>query len=98
MPTPELKTLSDTIRGLLEATSDLRKDAPRESELEAIVARGEFRPAEDEAIGYWFARFLSVRESLWAVIQMNQSSIDFDYVKYRDHNYQKYLHYKEVLV
>lgn len=39
----------------------------------------------------------ALRESLWAVIQMNKSSIDFDYVKYRDDNYQKYLHYKEAL-
>jgi len=63
-----LKTLGDTIRGLLEAATRLQEDAPHASQLKTIVARGEFRPAEDEAIGFWFARFLSVRGSLWAVI------------------------------
>jgi hypothetical protein len=64
-----LDTLSDTIRGLIEAASQLQKDAPTESQLVEIVARGGFRPAEDEAIGFWFARFLSVRECLWSVIE-----------------------------
>lgn len=63
-----LGTLSDTIRGLIEAASQLEKDAPAAPQLDEIVTRGEFRPTEDEAIGFWFARFLSVRESLWDVI------------------------------
>jgi len=64
-----LETLSDTISGLIEAASELQEDAPTKSQLDKIIARGEFRPAEDEAIGFWFARFLSVRESLWSVIE-----------------------------
>ena len=62
-------TLTDTIRGLIAAADALEKDAPTDVELQNIVDRGEFRPSEDEAIGYWFARFLSVRESLWAAIE-----------------------------
>lgn len=62
-------TLSDTMRGLIAAADDLEKDAMSAAELEKIIRRGEFRPDEDEAIGYWFARFLSVRESLWDVIE-----------------------------
>jgi hypothetical protein len=64
-----LETLSDTISGLIEAASRLQEDAPAKLQLDEIVERGEFRPIEDEAIGFWFARFLSVRESLWAVIE-----------------------------
>jgi len=71
-----LETLSDTMRGLIEAASQLQSDAPSESQLAAIVERGEFRPAEDEAIGFWFARFLSVRESLWIVIEDAQAELD----------------------
>ena len=63
-----LETLSETIRGLINAADQLRDDAPPRSQLEEIVARGEFRPAEDEAIGFWFARFLTVRDNLWDVI------------------------------
>ncbi len=60
--------LSDTIKGLKEAADALEQDAPPESLLAKIIERGALRPAEDEAIGFWFARFLSIRESLWAVI------------------------------
>ncbi|MFW2405960.1 MAG: YiiX/YebB-like N1pC/P60 family cysteine hydrolase [Gammaproteobacteria bacterium] len=62
-------SLNDTIRGLVAAAAELENDAPSEAELAAIVARGEFRPDEDEAIGFWFARYLSIRDSLWAAIE-----------------------------
>jgi hypothetical protein len=62
-------TLSNTMKGLIIAAEELERDAMDASALQAIVRRGEFRPEEDEAIGYWFARFLSVRESLWDVIE-----------------------------
>ncbi len=62
-------TLSNTMRGLIEAAEQIEADAPSASDLQAIIQRGDFRPEEDEAIGYWFARFLSVRESLWDVIE-----------------------------
>jgi len=69
LATPELQILCDTIKGLLEAADQLQNDAPPKSQLQSIISRGEFRPAEDEAIGFWFARFLTVRESLWLVIE-----------------------------
>lgn len=47
MTTPDLQTLSDTIRGLLAAVPQRQEDAPSESALQAIIQRGEFRPAED---------------------------------------------------
>jgi len=61
--------LTDTLKGLLAAAASIEADAPTRATLEGAVARGGFRPDEDEAIGFWFARFLSVRESLWAVIE-----------------------------
>jgi hypothetical protein len=68
-----LPKLADTIRGLMAAEAALRSDAPSTETLDTIVSRGDFRPAEDEAIGFWFARFLSVRGSLWAVIDEVQA-------------------------
>lgn len=62
-------TLSNTMKGLIIAAEELERDAMDSNTLQEIVRRGEFRPDEDEAIGYWFARFLSVRESLWDVIE-----------------------------
>ncbi|MDJ0917042.1 MAG: YiiX/YebB-like N1pC/P60 family cysteine hydrolase [Woeseiaceae bacterium] len=68
MSRSELQKLTDTVDGLIDAAALLKRDQPGADELQAIIERGEFRPAEDEAIGYWFARYLTVRESLWAVI------------------------------
>jgi hypothetical protein len=68
MTRTKLQTLADTVQGLIEAASLLKADAPTAQQLHQIIGRGEFRPAEDEAIGYWFARFLTIRESLWSVI------------------------------
>ncbi len=45
-----------------------------------------------------FKAMAALRESLWAVIQSQQSSIDFDYLKYRDDNYHKFLRYKDAAI
>ena len=63
-----LPTLGENIRGLIDAAEQVSNDAPPRAQLEAIIARGEFRPAEDESIGFWFARFLTARDNLWDVI------------------------------
>ena len=63
------ENFSASIRGLQAAADDLERDAPSAEMLQKIVDRGDLRPAEDEALGYWFARFLSVRDSLWSVIE-----------------------------
>ena len=76
MARTELQTLADAVEGLIDAASHLKADAPSKSELDAIVERGEFRPAEDEAIGYWFARFVTIRESLWPVIDDARKALD----------------------
>ncbi len=60
--------LSGSMRGLLEAAADIKADAPARAWLEEIVGRGEFRPDEDEQIGFWLGRYLSVRSGLWEVI------------------------------
>ena len=71
-----LKTLADSIRGLTAATTQLLDDAPSQSHLAEVISRGDFRPAEDEAIGFWFARFLTARDNLWAVINDVRQKID----------------------
>jgi hypothetical protein len=71
-----LTTLADSITGLSAATTQLLDDAPPQSHLADIIARGEFRPSEDEAIGFWFARFLTARDNLWTVIDEVRMEID----------------------
>lgn len=71
-----LKILADSIQGLGAATTQLLDDAPSQSDLADIIARGDFRPSEDEAIGFWFARFLTARDNLWVVINEVRMEID----------------------
>ena len=76
MPVVELKTLASTVEGLIQAASQLSADAPSGDYLAGIIERGEFRPLENEAIGYWFARYLTIRESLWSVIDDGRQAMD----------------------
>lgn len=76
MARTELQTLADTVNGLIDAATLLKADAPTREELKRIIDRGEFRPPENEAIGYWFARFLTIRESLWSVIDDVRTILD----------------------
>ena len=71
-----LATLSDDIRGLLNATAQLADDSPPPAFLNSIIARGDFRPSEDEEIGFWFARFLTARENLWEIINEVRDVLD----------------------
>lgn len=65
-----------TVITLLEAVPQLEADALSAAQLTRIVERGFFRPSEDEALGLWFARFLTQREMLWAVINEVDAMID----------------------
>ena len=71
-----LGRLATNIAGLIDASAQLVDDAPDRATLDAIIAHGEFRPAEDEAIGFWFARFLTVRDNLWSVINTVREQLD----------------------
>lgn len=71
-----LQTLSTSIRGLQNAAGQLAEDAPSRSTLDEIVEHGEFRPSEDEAIGFWFARFLTARDNLWSIINDVRDVLD----------------------
>ena len=75
MARTDLQTLTDSVTGLIEAAASLKDDAPTRAELDAIIKEGKFRPAEDESIGYWFARYLTIRESLWDVINDVQGQL-----------------------
>jgi len=53
------------------------ESAPREAVRES-AQRGYFRPEEEESLRAWFARFLSVREGLWQVIEDGSEPIEGD--------------------
>ncbi len=67
MDDPVTRLLS-TLRALHQASDQLEVDAPSQNTLNGIIESGLARPAEDELLAYWFARYLSVRQSLWNLI------------------------------
>lgn len=60
--------LLSTFRALLQASDQLEADAPSPDTLAGIIETGLVRPAENELLAYWFARYLSIRQSLWDLI------------------------------
>jgi len=67
MDAPVSRLLS-TFRSLQQASDQLESDAPSKDMLNGIVESGLVRPADNELLAYWFARYLSVRQSLWNLI------------------------------
>ncbi|MBX2825230.1 MAG: hypothetical protein KTR33_10915 [Gammaproteobacteria bacterium] len=61
--------LSAALQGLWIASDAIVEDAPDRHFLESVVAEGVFRPNSHERIGYWFARYLTIRQSLWDLIR-----------------------------
>lgn len=74
----------DSIRSLRLAVEALHDDAPDEAGIADIITRRNFRPSEDEAIGIWFARFLTVRQGLWDVIDEVMVTLDKPLSSYAD--------------
>ncbi|MCH9650104.1 MAG: hypothetical protein K0U98_17845 [Deltaproteobacteria bacterium] len=54
---------------LAPSAVELERVAAESLDLAEGLTRGFFRPAEEEPLRLWFARFLTVREGLWEVIQ-----------------------------
>jgi len=47
----------------------LFKDAMSTERLANIISKEIFDPSEDEEIGYWFARFTTIRRNLWSAVE-----------------------------
>ncbi len=71
-----IRDFSTTLRGLLDSANSIEVDAPPGDQLGRIVDRGVFRPAEDEAIGFWFARVLTTRDNLRRLIEELTELVD----------------------
>lgn len=63
-----MKRLVATFQALLHSSDELHSEMPSKDTIAAIVDNGFFRPAENEFLAYWFARYLSVRQELWDLI------------------------------
>lgn len=54
----------DTLQSLDDAADALERTAPNQTLLDTIAERGFLKPAENEAVVFWFARYLTVRNAL----------------------------------
>ena len=56
------------LNSLNDAIPLLFKDAMPTDALHNIIANKLFSPSEDEAMAYWFARFITLRHNLWTIV------------------------------
>lgn len=64
-----LARLAQTVSALNASLPLLFKDAFSTEKLTAIAEQGLFTPQQDEEMGYWFARFITIRRNLWSVVE-----------------------------
>ena len=74
---------TNRISALMSAVPELIEQAPTQAVIDAAVARGAFRPEEDDTIGYWFGRFVTLRRDLWELLddvdeEVNVALVDID--------------------
>lgn len=63
-----MNRLLATFWALLKASDELEVDAPDSTMLALIIENELVRPADNEVLNFWFARYLSVRQALWDLI------------------------------
>ena len=63
-----ISQLARTLRSLESVVPELALEALNATEREQIIAAKYFKPEQDERIAQWFTKFLSVRGSLWEII------------------------------
>ncbi len=64
------------VRALAGASGRLLDDF-QEVDLAPARERGYFRPGEDEALTAWFSRFLTIRASLWELLEETADPVDW---------------------
>ena len=63
-----ISSLARTLRSLESSLSEIENEALSKEEISQIIQAKYFRPEQDEQITDWFAKFLTVRGSLWDII------------------------------
>jgi len=66
------------LRSLIEAASGLESVEVLRQHLDAVVARGYFRPAEEDRLMAWMGALLSVRTGLWEILDEVSEPIEGD--------------------
>ncbi len=60
--------LVSTFNALLHASDQLQLEKPTPQLLKEIIDAGVVRPVDSEQLNFWFARYLTIRQELWDLI------------------------------
>ena len=66
------------LESLEDAIPNLFSDAPSKPRLEKIINDGLFSPSDNDEIAYWFARFTTIRNNLWSIIETGIQTNEHD--------------------
>ena len=65
-----------TFDALLLASDSLQEDSLLKNAVSHLEQHAVLRPDQNEVVAYWFARYLSVRETLWELINETTALVD----------------------
>ncbi len=85
--TPSIKKLARTFLSIETMLPELEQEAASaKNEREGIITAKYFKPDQDERIKEWFTKFLTLRESLWEIIDEvhQQAAININDIKTDD--------------
>ncbi len=84
MPGQKISSQVRVLQGLLDAVSALEDIGELAVDIHNAVQRNLFTPQEDENLWAWFARFLSVREELWRIIESVSAALQGEFCQITD--------------
>jgi len=64
-----LATQASTLTSLITPVDELLADDSVVQLIPGVIERGLLRPAEDETLAHWYAKYLSLRGELWSIIE-----------------------------
>ncbi len=70
-----ISSLARTLRSLEGSLPDIENEALEQEEISQIIEAKYFKPQQDERIAEWFTKFLTVRGSLWDIIDEVHSHV-----------------------
>lgn len=79
------------LESLEDAIPSLFKDAFSKQRLATIIKDGLFSPTDNDEIAYWFARFTTIRNNLWSIIEVSIHYGDGLHATHHGDDYQHFV-------
>jgi len=76
--TQKIKNILNALHSLQDSILNIESVDQEHEDIKQAIERGYFRPQEDQRLWNWFARFLTVREGLWEIIDEVSDALHHD--------------------